>query len=99
MRGEPTPAERARWRALRNDQLHGLTFRRQAPIGHYIVDFFCPTARLIIEIDHETHADPTRDATRTQWLEAHNLRILRFRNNEVLANLDGVLLTIAEHAA
>ena len=73
----------------------GLQFRRQLPLGRYIVDFACPAARLIVEVDGGQHAE-ARDAGRTAWLEGQGFRVLRFWNNEVLGNLDGVLTAIAK---
>ena len=96
MRQVPTPAERRLWRALRNRQLHGLRFRRQAPIGPFIVDFFCPECCLIVEVDGATHADPAADASRDAWLRSRGLRLVRFWNNDVMGNMEGVLHRIAE---
>jgi len=98
MRQQPTPAERALWQALRRGQLNGLKFRRQAPIERYIADFYCPLARLVIEIDGITHADPDADAPRDLWLKTQGLRVPHFWNNEVLTNLQGVLEIIADAA-
>jgi very-short-patch-repair endonuclease len=95
LRGAPTDAEMRLWSRLRNRQLQGFRFRRQQPIGGFIVDFFCPAAGLIIEVDGGEHADrAASDETRTRWLEARGYRVLRFWNNDVLANTDGVVLTI-----
>jgi len=94
MRREPTPPERTLWRVLRNFTVDGLKFRRQAPLGPYIVDFFCAEARLIVELDGITHVDEPRDAIRDAWLKARGYTVLRFWNNEVMANLDGVLEVI-----
>ncbi len=93
MRREPTPAERLLWQALRNQAL-GIKFRRQAPIGPYIVDFFCPPHRLVIEVDGETHAAPDADRERDSFLRAQGLRILRFWNPDITGNLPGVLAAI-----
>jgi len=94
MRRSPTPAECALWHALRRRQIGGMKFRRQAPIGPFIVDFYCPPARLVVEVDGETHAESVTDPARDSWLRAQGLRVLRFWNNEVLGNLDGMLSTI-----
>ena len=94
LRSNPTDAERRLWTQLRQRQLGGFRFRRQQPIGTYVVDFFCSEAALIIEIDGGQHDASERDAARTRWLEARGYRVLRFWNNEVLANIEGVLLTI-----
>lgn len=95
-----TPAEKKLWQHLRNGQLNGAWFRRQHAVGPYIVDFFCAKAKLVVEIDGDVHADPEqarRDAERTKWLnEQKDYRVIRFWNNEVLHNIDGVLAKISE---
>ena len=93
-----TAAERRIWTRLRAHRLQGLSFRRQFPIGSYIVDFICPEARLIIEIDGGQHAliEANRDRMRDAWLREQGFVVLRFWNNEVLTNLTGVLERIAE---
>jgi very-short-patch-repair endonuclease len=96
MRREPTPAERVLWKALRDKHLHGLKFRRQVPLGPYIVDFYCSGARLVVEVNGVVHAESQTDPTRDEWLRAQGLHVLRFWNDEVLRNLDGVLTVIAE---
>src|SRR5437762_5339600 len=88
----PTP--RARSGKARRKQLDGLRFRRQVPLGPYIVDFLCARQRLIIEVDGGQHAGATVDRTRTAWLDGRGFRILRFWNNDVLGNLDGVIEAI-----
>lgn len=93
MRREMTPAERMLWRLLRNDAL-GCRFRRQHPIPPYVADFACVSARLVIEIDGWTHADPTADVVRDAALKAEGWRVLRFWNNEVMANPEGVVQAI-----
>jgi very-short-patch-repair endonuclease len=70
-------------------------FVRQEPIGRYVVDFVCREQRLVIEVDGGQHATDTRDAVRDKWLAEHRYRVLRFWNNDVLRNMDGVLETIA----
>ena len=90
-----TDAERALWTRLRNRQLTSLKFRRQVPIGPYIVDFVCFEEKLVIEIDGGQHAENTEaDLIRTQWLENEGYRVIRFWNNEVLGNTVGVLRAI-----
>jgi very-short-patch-repair endonuclease len=97
LRSMPTDAETRLWSRLRRKQLGGFRFRRQHPIGDYVVDFFCPEAKLIIEVDGGQHsADAARDAARTRWLEACGYRVIRFWNNEVLGNTEGVLVVILE---
>jgi adenine-specific DNA-methyltransferase len=95
LRRDSTEAEKKLWSVLRNRQLNGLKFRKQVEIGSYIVDFLCPEKRLIIEVDGGQHA-PERDARRTAYLESQGFRIIRFWNNDVLENLDGVWTTIEE---
>jgi very-short-patch-repair endonuclease len=95
LRSNPTDAEIRIWSRLRRRQLEGFRFRRQQPIGPFIIDFFCPEARLVIEVDGGQHADnATRDAVRTRWLEKAGCRVVRFWNHNVLANTDGVLEVI-----
>jgi very-short-patch-repair endonuclease len=95
LRQQPTDAEAKLWSRLRYKQLDGFRFRRQAPIGPYIVDFFCPTAKLIVEVDGGQHADKRDyDERRTEWLEERGYRVLRFWNNDVLENIEGVLAEI-----
>ena len=93
MRRQPTPAERKLWLALRNRQVDGLKFRRQVRLGPHIVDFYFPAGRLAVEVDGATHADPG-DAERDAWLIAHGYRVLHVWNNDVMANLPGVLEAI-----
>ncbi len=94
MRREPTPPEKLLWRALRSEQVNGLKFRRQQPIGRYIVDFYCPSLKLVVKVDGATHVDDSRDAIRDAWLSAQGIRVLRFWNNDVMGNLSGVLSSI-----
>ncbi len=96
LRKQLTDAERHLWGRIRRHQLNGYRFRRQAPIGRYIVDFVCLSERLIIEVDGGQHSDRRDvDARRTEWLESQNFRVLRFWNNEVFENIEGVIETIA----
>jgi len=97
LRREATEAEVRLWSKLRRRQLAGVRFRRQQPIGPYIVDFFCPEAQLIVEVDGGQHADrEAYDAAPTERLEERGFRVVRFWNNDALANTEGVLLTIVE---
>ena len=97
LRKNLTDAEARLWARLRRQQLDGFRFRRQHPIGPYIVDFFCPAAKLIIEVDGGQHAtDQQRDDRRTHWLEVRGYRVIRFWNNDVLGNTEGVLQTIQQ---
>jgi very-short-patch-repair endonuclease len=91
-----TDAERAIWRYLRMRQLEGHKFRRQVPIGPYITDFVCLKAMLVIEVDGGQHAATVAyDSRRDDFMRGQGYRILRFWNNEVLANIDGVWDVIA----
>jgi len=84
---------------LRNRQLEGVKFRRQQPIGHYVVDFVGLEKKVIVEIDGGQHNERrllARDERRAAWLNAEGYRVLRFWNNEVLSNADGVLEVIRE---
>ena len=95
LRGNATETERLLWRALRRNQL-GWRFRRQFPIPPYVVDFACLEARLIIEADGGQHAEPGDHDRRDRLLQDRGWRILRFWNDEVLRNPDGVLQRIWE---
>jgi very-short-patch-repair endonuclease len=96
LRQNMTEAERRVWQILRLHQMNGHKFRRQVPIGRYIADFVCHEARLIVEIDGGHHdRSSLREAERSGFPQHEGYRILRFWNNEVLANLDGVHETIA----
>ena len=99
MRGAPTEAELRLWRLLRDRRLSGFKFRRQVPLGTYIVDFFCVGAKLIVEADGSQHAESLRDKARDAYLESQGWKVLRFWNNEVLQNREGVLETIFAHAS
>ena len=95
LRRQPTDAERRLWQVLRARQLHGLKFRRQHGLERYIVDFACPEARLIVELDGGQHADRAeRDAARTRVLESKGYTVLRFWNHQVMENLEGVVAVI-----
>jgi very-short-patch-repair endonuclease len=96
LRRDQTDAERKLWFRLRDRRLNGLKFRRQVPIDRYVVDFCCESAHLIVELDGGQHAERSaEDAARTAPLEARGYLVLRFWNNEVLQNMDGVLEVIA----
>src|SRR5215470_1355910 len=96
LRSDMTEAERRVWRQLRAHRFQGASFRRQFPIGSYIVDFVCLDARLIVEIDGGQHAEAERDLQRDEWLRSQGFRILRFWNDDVLRNLRGALARISE---
>jgi very-short-patch-repair endonuclease len=95
LRSNQTDVERLIWSRIRDRQLSGLKFRRQVPIGRYVVDFVCKEAALIVELDDGQHSSITKyDADRTRWLEQHGWRVLRFWNNDVIENLSGLLEVI-----
>ena len=95
LRREMSEAERQLWRHLRGRQMGGCKFRRQYPLGHYVVDFVCLEARLIIEVDGGQHADQVDyDQWRTEWLEQQGFQVLRFWNHEVLNHIEGVKAAI-----
>ncbi|TIQ27964.1 MAG: endonuclease domain-containing protein [Mesorhizobium sp.] len=94
LRREMTESEHKLWQELRDRRLDGIKFRRQSPIGKYVADFVCLEARLIIEIDGSQHADSESDEIRGAELKARGFRVLRFWNDDVLKDLDGVCDTI-----
>jgi very-short-patch-repair endonuclease len=91
LRRDMTDAEHALWRHLRRRQLLGHRFRRQHPVGPYIVDFVCLEQQIVIELDGSQHADSATDASRDAFLAASGFRILRFWNNDALTRTDDVL--------
>lgn len=95
LRASLTDAERQLWSRLRRGQLDGSRFRRQVPIGPFVADFACMADHLIVEVDGGQHASrPAEDAAREQWLADRGYRVVRFWNNDVLGNIDGVLADI-----
>jgi len=95
LRAEDTKAEARLWAALRDRRLGGWRWKRQVPQGPYIVDFYCASAALVIELDGGQHADQIDyDERRTAFLNATGLRVLRFWNHQVLTSFDGVCLSI-----
>jgi very-short-patch-repair endonuclease len=97
LRKSMSESERRLWRELRNRQVGGHRFRRQHPIGPYIVDFVCLEQRFVVEVDGGHHSEAEQvehDARRTAWLEREGYRVFRVWNNEVFDNLDGVVETI-----
>ena len=99
MRRQPTETEKQLWRHLSNSQLGGHKFRRQSVIGSFIVDFCCPKTGLIIEVDGDTHVDEDADPTRSQALEKMGYFVIRFTNQDVIQNIQGVLARILEVSA
>ncbi len=99
LRQNLTPAETTLWKALRNRQLSGLKFRRQHPVGRFIADFYCPSCKLVVEIDGGIHEQQKEyDQARTDQFEAYGYQLLRFTNEEVLTNLTQVLEIIIKKA-
>ena len=97
LRKRLTDTERLLWSQLRAKQIEGFKFRRQAPIGKYIVDFVCYDQRLIVEVDGGQHSENVdEDKIRDKWLREQGYKVLRFWNNEVLKNMEGVLETIKD---
>jgi very-short-patch-repair endonuclease len=96
LRKQSTDTERRLWRHLRDRQLESLKFRRQHPIGRYLVDFVNLERKLVVEVDGGQHSQDPADKTRDAWLRVEGYRVLRFWNNEVLGNLEGVLERIRE---
>ncbi len=99
LRGKSTDAERKLWYRLRNRGLLGYKFVRQEPVDRYIADFACREGDLIVELDGAQHAGSAYDLERTRVLAQHGYAVLRFWNNDVLTNIDGVLQVIAESLA
>ncbi len=99
LRKNQTEPERRLWAKIRNRQL-GVKFRRQHGIGNYIVDFYCPECKLVIELDGDSHFSPVSlesDGVRDKFLGELNLRVLRFTNREVTGNLNSVLTAIFQY--
>ena len=97
LRANQTGAEKTLWRELRKLETRGTHFRRQVPIGRYVADFACLASHLVIELDGSQHADePNRsnDEVRTRRLQTEGYRVLRFWNNDLTENIDGVMETI-----
>ena len=95
LRNNLTDAERCLWQKLKQRQIAGVKFRRQQPIGPFIVDFACFERRVIVEVDGGQHAEQLhRDEQRTRWLGAQGYRVLRFWNNDVLGNNEAVVQAV-----
>ena len=96
LRHDPTEAEKHLWSILRLKAL-GVKFRRQALIGRYIVDFVCFERKLVIEVDGGQHHQSQKDVRRDEWLKTQGFKVMRFWNNDVLVNLEGVYQKIEEY--
>jgi very-short-patch-repair endonuclease len=95
LRKDSTGPERRLWAAIRGSQLAGLKFRRQHPIGPFVVDFCCLEETLVIELDGKSHIDMAEeDRQRQEYIEGQGFRVIRFDNDEVLQNIDGVVMAI-----
>ena len=101
LRINPAQPEILLWTKLRGRQILNSKFRRQCSIGRYVVDFYCPSARLVIEIDGDTHfvskEAVDNDSKRQQFIESKGMKVLRFTNSEVSKNMTGVLKTIEDY--
>jgi len=95
LRRNQTGPERAMWRILWHFREQGWHFRRQQPIGPYFADFACLHAKVVVEVDGETHTSPARDAARDEYMRNRGIQVLRFTNDDVLQNEDGVYTVIA----
>ncbi len=97
MRRALTPPEAQLWLQLKGRKLEGLKFRKQHPVGPYILDFYCSEARLAVEVDGSVHGDPDQarhDARRTAWLAERGIAVLRVQASDVRDELEGVLNAI-----
>jgi very-short-patch-repair endonuclease len=94
LRKRQTEAEKRLWYRLRDNQIHEAKFRRQEPLGNYIVDFVCFDKKLVIEVDGNPHKDSenrANDNRRTQWLQSEGFKVLRFWNSEIIDDIERVL--------
>jgi len=99
LRQGETSAEKVLWKELRGQKLAGIKFRRQHPVGRFVLDFYCSASHLVIELDGDIHkGQEERDAARTAQLQAYGYQVIRFRNEEVLNNLKSVLERIRQAA-
>jgi len=96
LRKNQTEAEKKLWFFLRNKQINNIKFRRQQPIGNYIADFISTEKKMIIEVDGGQHFESDKDAKRDRWFHQQGYNVLRFWNNDVLQNIEGVLEVISE---
>jgi very-short-patch-repair endonuclease len=99
LRQHETVAEKRLWSFLRSGQIAGARVRRQHAIGPFVVDFYCPAVRVAIELDGSVHDDndiAAQDAARTEWIEQHQIRVMRFRNDEIMNDISSVLSKIEQ---
>jgi len=102
LRRNATKAEKKLWYFLQRGQMQGFSFRRQHPFGRYVVDFYCAPLKLAVEVDggqHDECPQRLRDRRRLHWLRSKGITVIRFWNNEVLENIEGVWDEIARKAA
>ncbi|MBM3516143.1 MAG: endonuclease domain-containing protein [Alphaproteobacteria bacterium] len=97
LRKQQTDAEKLLWSKIRNRLLANAKFRRQWPIGNLVAEFVCVEAKLIVELDGGQHAESKHDSTRTSILEKLGYRVVRYWNNDVMQNIDGVLESLLKH--
>jgi very-short-patch-repair endonuclease len=100
LRKNATIHEKRLWNLLKNRQFHNLRFKRQVPIGNYIVDFVCPDIKLILEIDGGQHNEPENieyDNKRTEFLQNQGYKVIRFWNNDIYKNINGILEEIEKY--
>ena len=100
LRNNLTPAEATLWKALKGRQINGLKFRRQHSLGPYVMDFYCPSIRLCIELDgevHNTYGAYLRDSERTRFLNENGITVMRFENNVVYKNINAIIQTIIDY--
>ncbi|MBU0646403.1 endonuclease domain-containing protein [Patescibacteria group bacterium] len=100
LRNEPTEPEKILWKEISNKKLNGFKFRRQHGIGDYIADFYCPEAKLVIELDGDSHFEESgiqHDKIRTQQIEQNQIKIIRFNNTDIRDSIEGVIDTIRQH--
>ncbi len=100
LRDKPTDGENILWQCLAKKQLNNFRFRRQHPVGNFIVDFYCHKAKLIVEVDGSYHFTPEQillDQHRTKELNLHDLKVIRFTNNQIKNNIEEVLTEIKKH--
>ncbi len=101
LRNNLTPAEATLWKALKGSQINGLKFRRQHSLGPYVMDFYCPSIRLCVELDgevHNTYGACLHDSERTRFLNENGITVKRFENDVVYKNINAIIQTIIDYA-
>lgn len=100
LRNNLTPAEATLWKALKGSQINGLKFRRQHSLGPYVMDFYCPSIRLCVELDgevHNTYGACLHDSERTRFLNENGITVKRFENDVVYKNINAIIQTITDY--